>query len=186
MFLFKLCLFLGLSFNALAQEKKVEGEAAYEVYSGKQDQSWEVVQQDLAALKAKLDTQATLLQNLISEKANLKGEALTTKIDEVKVEHKKYQKMVFDYNKLNEEFLTKYPERGLKEKRIYKRVKMKSLDTFEDDVTLRGKMNKLHNKIKKQYPKVFAEKKESAPVSGGTSESQKLDDKVTQPIQFKK
>ena len=29
---------------------------------------------------------------------------------------------------------------------------MKSLDSFEDDVTLRGRMNKLHKKVLKQYP----------------------------------
>ena len=169
-----------------AQEKKQNQENVYEVYSGKQDQNWEVVQQELAASKAKLDTQAVLVQNLISEKNKLKGEALTLKIEEIKIEHHKYEKMVFDYNKLNEEYLTKYPERGLKEKRIYKRVKIKSLDSFEDDISIRGKMNKLHKKIKRQYPKVFADKKLNSIETKSTSATETSKDNVTQPIKFKK
>ena len=186
MFYLKLVLILSVfgSF-ALANEGKEEGAAPVnEVYSGKQDQNWEAVQTNLAAAKAKLDAQSTVVQNLIIEKNALKGEALNEKIAEIKIQHQKYEKMVFDYNKLNDDFLTKYPERGLKEKRIYKRAKMKSLDSFEDDVTLRGKINKLHRKILTQYPKAFEGKNKNT--GGNVSGTQKADDNVTEPILYKK
>jgi hypothetical protein len=159
---------------SLAHLKASEGEGATEAgsaqeYSGKQDQKWEAVQTELTALKGKMEQQATLVQNLVAEKNNLKGEALREKLEQIKKEHQKYETLVYDYNQKNEEFLTRYPERGLKEKRVYKRVKMKSLDSFEDDVTLRGRMNKLHNKVLRQYPRAFAgekNKKESTAASG--------------------
>ncbi|MGZ3726958.1 MAG: hypothetical protein ACXWQQ_14230 [Pseudobdellovibrio sp.] len=124
------------------------------------------------------------MQNLIIEKNSLKGDALADKIAEIKKQHQKYEQMVFDYNKLNDEFLTKYPERGLKEKRIYKRAKIKSLDSFEDDVTLRGKINKLHKKILTQYPHAFESKNQKA--VGTVSGTQKEEDDVTEPILYKK
>ena len=63
------------------------------------------------------------------------------------------EKMVDEYNELNLEYLTKFPERGIKEKRIYTRVKSKSLQAFEVDQTLQGRVNKLQSKILTQYPK---------------------------------
>lgn len=174
---------LGLSF-ALAQE---QGQPVPEAsYSGKQDQSWEVVQNELAALKTKMDAQFSVVNNLVAEKSNLKGEDLNAKMAEVKKQHQKYEQMVVEYNKKNDEFLTRYPERGLKEKRIYKRVKIKSLDSFEDDFTFRGRMNKLHKKVLSQYPKSSGQDKnnnKSNTKADGAGESQK---NVTDQIQFKK
>lgn len=170
---------------AFAQTTKTEG-AAQENYSGKQDQSWEVVQNDLAALKTKMDAQYSVVNNLIAEKSNLKGEELTAKMAEIKKQHQKYEQMVVEYNKKNEEFLTRYPERGLKEKRVYKRVKIKSLESFEDDFTFRGRMNKLHKKVLSQYPKSSGKDQnnnKSNTQADNAGESQK---NVTDQIQFKK
>lgn len=177
---------LSLSSLSKAQDKAGDANLPQEVYSGKQDQSWEIVQGDVMALKGKLDAQATVVQALISEKTNLKGDALSAKIADIKKEHLRYEKLVLDYNLKNEEFLTRYPERGLKAKRVYKRVKIKSLDAFEDDVTTRGRMNKLHNKVLQQYPRAF--KVEKTP-NESTSTDENLKNPaqdVTNPIQFRK
>jgi hypothetical protein len=94
--------------------------------------------------------------------------------------------MVVEYNKKNEEFLTRYPERGLKEKRVYKRMKIKSLESFEDDFTFRGRMNKLHKKVLSQYPKSSGKDQnnnKSNTQADNAGESQK---NVTDQIQFKK
>jgi hypothetical protein len=181
--LIQISILLIIGFPTFSQEDK--NKAKDEIYSGKQDQNWEVVQTQLTALKGKLDAQAAVVQNLISEKMNLKGEALQQKIEVIKKEHQVYEKLVFDYNNKNEEFLTRYPERGLKEKRIYKRVKIKSLDSFEDDLTLRGRMNKLHNKVLRQYPKSFTEKNKNQ--SKTASEATKsVSGDVTNSIKFNK
>lgn len=170
---------------ALSQEQKPES-AAPEKYSGKQDQSWEIVQNELAASKTKMDAQFAVVNNLIAEKSNLKGEELTAKMADIKKQHQKYEQMVVEYNKKNDEFLTRYPERGLKEKRIYKRVKIKSLESFEDDFTFRGRMNKLHKKVLSQYPKSSGadqNNNKSNTKADNAGESQK---NVTDQIQFKK
>jgi leucyl aminopeptidase (aminopeptidase T) len=178
---------LGVAVMAAANEGESGAETPQsQVYSGKQDQSWEVVQTALTALKGKMEQQAAVVHNLIAEKNSLSGAALQQKMDQIKKEHQKYETLVYEYNQKNDEFLTRYPERGLKEKRVYKRVKMKSLDSFEDDVTLRGRMNKLHNKVLRQYPTAFADqknKKESMSTSQTTKSSS---DDVTNSIKLKK
>jgi hypothetical protein len=122
-------------------------------YSGKQNQDWEVKQTKLGAKKSKLEAQENLIKTLIAEKMNLTGDALAVKIEQLKTEHIKLEKMIDEYNELNLEYLTKFPERGIKEKRIYTRVKSKSLQAFEADQTLQGRVNKLQSKILTQYPK---------------------------------
>ena len=173
----------------MAQEGKPEakpGVEAQEKYSGKQDQSWELVQNELAASKTKMDAQFAVVNNLVAEKSSLKGEELAAKMAEIKKQHQKYEQMAVEYNKKNDEFLTRYPERGLKEKRIYKRVKIKSLDSFEDDFTFRGRMNKLHKKVLSQYPKSSGQNQnnnKSNTKADSVDQSQK---NVTDQIQFKK
>ena len=141
---------LTLAVTQLRAEEGVEPEANY---SGKQDQTWEVIQTKLGALKTKMDSQTMLVNTLVAEKAALKNsEDVAKKAEDLKIQHHKLETLVLDYNKLNEEYLTKFPERGLKVKRIYQRVKLKTLDSFEDDFTLRGRLNKLHGKVLRQYP----------------------------------
>jgi hypothetical protein len=122
-------------------------------YSGKQNQDWELKQTKLGAKKSKLDAQENLIKTLIAEKLNLTGDALAVKIEQLKTEHIKLEQMIDEYNELNLEYLTKFPERGIKEKRIYTRMKTKSLQAFEADQTLQGRVNKLQSKILTQYPK---------------------------------
>ena len=191
MFLFKFCLVLlltGTSFFlnrdfAYASDKKEN--STPEIYSGKQDQNWEVVQNELIALKAKLDAQHALVNTLIAEKSNLSGEALSAKVEDVKKQHLKYEQLVVEYNKKNEEFLTRYPERGLKVKRLYKRVKLKSIQAFEDEHSYRGKLNRLHKKVIAQYPNAIVSSSDKSKV-GSTDESEAKPKDVTDQIQLKK
>lgn len=130
-----------------------ESAAALTEYSGKQNREWEQAQAKLGAAKGRMDAQMSVVQNLIMAKSGLKGKELSDKIEELKREHLKLRKSIDDYNELNEEFLTRFPERGRKESRLYKRVKSKSLKAYEEDFTVHGSVNKLHNKILKQYSK---------------------------------
>lgn len=182
MFLF---LILALPFVAFAQHSS-ENAPEQQSYSGKQDQKWEAVQAEVMALKGKMEMQATVVQNLIAEKDSLTGDKLQQKLDQIKTEHKKYERLVVDYNSKNEEFMTRYPERGLKEKRIYKRAKVKSLDSFEDDVTVRGRMNKLHKKVLRQYPRAFKDEKNKKESTVTSEPSNSASDDVTNAIKVKK
>jgi hypothetical protein len=184
-------LILGLfSRPALANDQKESQEGAApanENYSGKQDQHWEIVQTELGALKSKVDAQAVVVEGLMAQKSLVKGEELSVLAENIKQQHRKYEDLVLDYNKKNDEFLTRYPERGLKEKRVYKRVKMKSLNNFEADVSMKARMRRLHDKVLKQYPGVVDTQRSgvvNSPTHSSDVESSKKD--VTEPIKFKK
>ena len=177
--------------SVIAQVNAVE-KIADKDFSGAQNSDWEKTQSELGDAKGKLDTQVGLVKTLIAEKNLLKGEALALKIDELKKVYKKLEAITQEYNRINLEYLTKFPERGVKEKRIYKRIQLKSLQNFEVDVTLQGRVNKLHKKILNQYPGANIEIKNKQSNSQDKSnikkeESSKTkENDVTDQINFKK
>lgn len=122
-------------------------------YSGKQSLEWEKAQAELGTIKGKLDAQTGIVKGLLEKKSELKGEALDQNLDELKKEYQKLLQYTDEFNKLNMEYQTKYPERGTKEARIYKRIKPKSLQAMENEMTIQGRVNRLHSKILNQYPK---------------------------------
>ena len=124
-------------------------------------------------MKSKLEAQENIIKALIAEKLNLTDEALTVKIEQLKKEHYQFEKMVDEYNELNLEYLTKFPERGIKEKRIYTRMKSKSLQSFEDDQNLQSRVNKLQSKILTQYPKSTEQLKKKKEKPGAKSSDAK-------------
>lgn len=159
---------------AVAQQKAEESTEDNKDYSGKQNQDWEKIQTKLGTMKSKLDTQEAVIKALIAEKSELSGEAQTAKMEQLKLAHSKFETMVNEYNELNLEYQTKFPERGIKEKRIYTRMKSKSLQAFEEDQTIQGRVNKLNSKIQTQYPKAALElKKKKQKKSDTTKEAPK-------------
>lgn len=163
-------------------------------YSGHQTQDWEKVQGRLTTLKAKVDAQEVLVKNLAAEKTKLQGQALVTKVEELKKEYATLRTVTAEYNQLNEEYLTKYPERGLKEKRIYPRIETKSLDAYENDMSVSGRVNRVHKKILQKYSRSKQEKaatpsevKEESTSSGESKNTQSAEPSgaVTDPIHYK-
>lgn len=180
------CIFLASSF--VVAKEKTDPIIEDKEYSGKQNSDWEKTQADLGTVRGKLDSQETLVGSLIVGKSQLSGEALALKMEELKKEYRKLEKLTDEYNKLNLEYLTKFPERGTKEKRIYKRIKPKSLQALEEDLTVQGRVNRLQNKILNQYPNANAIGKKKNPEKKSEVEnSEKPDiDDVTGQIIFKK
>lgn len=184
-------IFLFLTVPSFAQE---EPNSAYlnKDYSGKQSAEWEKIQLELSTVKGKLEAQTTLVKNLIEAKNSLKGEALDLKLDELKTEYQKLRKYSEDYNRMNQEYLTKFPERGTKVRRTYKRLKTKSLQALENEMTVQGRVNRLHAKILTQYPKpkVTAKKPKATLKSRDATANESLKapekDDVTEQIQLKK
>ncbi len=150
---FLLMLFVSLS--AFAQKEAPAEGAVPEVkaYSGKQSFEWTDVQKKLAEQKAKLEAQETLVKNLIVEKSHASGSSQNNKNQEIQTEHRKLQKMTEDYNQLSSDYETKFPEKGVKENRIYNRLEVKTIDGIKGDLTLEGRLNKLHSHVLSQYPR---------------------------------
>ena len=176
-------------------EEKLADEATVMVkkdYSGKQSLEWERKQASVGAVKARLDVQIYVVQGLIADKEQLTGKNLADKMDELKKEHAKLQKIIAEYNQMSLDFKTKFPERGIKESRVYKRIKPKSLLEYEQEHTIQGRANRLHAKILKQYSKTNINEKiknkSGEPAQKTNSKNPKnIDEKeVTDPIFFKK
>lgn len=189
---FLIGVFLLLMTSAVFSQESADPQSKNNEYSGKQSSDWEKIQLDLGTVKGKLEAQTGVVKNLIEAKNQLKGEALDLILEELKNEYQKLQKTTDDYNKLNQEYLTKFPERGTKVSRVYKRIKTKTLQAFENELTIRGRVGRLHNKILSQYPNSNIAPKKSR-VKSQIQDKTKIDnskkpdaDDVTDQIKLKK
>jgi phage host-nuclease inhibitor protein Gam len=186
--------------TALAEGGEEGGEgaaagAAEKEYSGKQSQDWEKIQTQLAALKGKMESQEGAIKTLIAEKMHAPEAEQARKLEELKKEHIKLEKMTAEYNQMNQEYLTKFPERGLKEKRVYTRTNVKSLEALEEDMSVQGRVKLLHKKVLSQYPrssKGFLERdkadeaKEKKLKSAEAESQDKTKNDITEKIIFQK
>lgn len=148
-----LVLMLALSSSNLAQAETESAEAE-KPYSGKQSSEWTEVQKKLSDYKSKLQAQDALVKSLISEKTKASVSSQRIKSKEIQLEHRKLKEMTEEYNRLSSEYDTKFPEKGVKENRIYKRTDVKSIEGIENELTAEGRLNKLHMRVLQQYPGV--------------------------------
>lgn len=156
-------------------------------YSGSQSDEWEKVQTDLTARRGKIEVQESAIKTLLQQKVGLKGEQLSTKVEELKKEHAKLEQMTSEYNKLEEQYETRFPERGLKEPRIYVRRSIKSLETMEGELSLDDRVKRVQSKVLSQYTRSKKKKKTSI-ITQASSEDQteKKQPDVTDPIIYQK
>lgn len=172
--------FIGINLNAV-EGASVKSESAEEKdYSGKQSSEWETVQKNLGAAKAKVLSQEQIVKALIVENKK------TDKTDEIKIEHTKLRNYVLEYNRLNDEYETRFPEKGIKEKRKYQRTEAKSVETLDKELSVQSQLELLHKKVLKKYPlKKSATKNKEKTKKAHQVEPAKPKD-VTDQIIFKK
>lgn len=150
---------LALTPMAFGSEPAPHGETAADTaYSGKQSQEWSDIQTKLAALKGKVEAQEALVKGLISEKSQGNGHGsqdadVTARVELLKKEDAKLQALIKEYNKMSSSYETRFPEKGLKESRIYRRVDPQALQADQAATNYEEKLQKLQNKIMRQYPK---------------------------------
>ena len=127
------------------------------IFSGKQSEEWISVQNQLVIAKGKVENQQKLVENLIRQKETLKGTELTAKIENLKEAHIELIRLINNYNTLNSDFETKFPEKGAAVGRVYKRIDPANIEVIQNKMTLEGRLKRLNEKIKnRQIP---AEKK---------------------------
>ena len=150
--------------TAKVVEKTPEELANDQKYSGSQNEDWSQVQNDLSTAKQKLineEVKLVNLQNAVQNKEKMTtAEAL--EINTVEKNVRKYQK---EYDQKNSTYLSRYPERGLQQKRTYVRPptediagetqksKTNDLSVDEKPQTMESQLDHLKSKIKKQYKK---------------------------------
>ena len=167
-------------------------------YSGKQTQEWSEVQAKLSALKSKVEAQEALVKSLIVEASGghgapaagggheaapagghgsgVGGDAMGARIEQLKKEHQKLQTMIADYNKMNAAYETRFPEKGLKESRIYRRTDPQAIQLDETASNYEEKVQRLQTKIMRQYPrtaKTLQTKKQKTKTVAAEPESSK-------------
>lgn len=151
-------------------------------FSGKQNEEWLQVQAQLTTLKGKVETQKTLVEGLIMQKAH-GGHGDD---EQLKKEHAAWITMIEEYNKLSTSFQNRFPEKGAAFGRIYKRINPDNIEALENQMTAEGRMKRLNKKIKKQYRQ--DEKEAAAPtvnahgVQTHTVESSVKKKKITEEI----
>lgn len=155
-------------------------------YSGSQSDEWLKVQGQLTTLKGKVETQKTLVESLIAQKAH-GGHSTPEDEATLKKEHAAWIIMIDDYNKLSTNFQNRFPEKGAALGRIYKRIDPENIETLESQMTAEGRMKRLNTKIKKQYKQGGDEAKATTAHANETSkihvvESTKNKKKVTDEI----
>lgn len=176
----------GVMASEKAAPEAVHGAAAEKEYSGKQTQEWSEVQTKLSALKGKVDAQENIVKALIHEKKPGSDAEVATRIELLKKEHAKLQSLIADYNKMSASYETRFPEKGLKESRIYRRVDPQAIQLDETASTYEERLRILQNKIMRQYPKaaqqIQSAKKRKEEAQKKSSKSQKSDEqKQAQP-----
>ena len=152
--------------NAEKKPEKTPEELAQEQnYSGSQNEDWSKAQNDLSLSKQKLINEEIKLVNLKSAVEN-KEKMTTAEALEINTTEKNVKKYQQEYNQMNSNYLSRYPERGLQQKRKYNRP---STDDVVSDIqkknrngettveekpqTLENQLHQLKSKIKKQYKK---------------------------------
>lgn len=139
-------------------------------FSGKQNEEWMQVQSQLTTIKGKAENQQKLVEDLIQKKELATGKGQAAIIEELKKAHIELIRVVDQYNLINTNFQTKFPEKGGSLGRIYKRIDPSTIETIENKMTLEGRLQKLDQTIQKQYSKKLKKngeqtKKSKAPLS---------------------
>ncbi len=122
-------------------------------FSGKQNEEWMQVQTQLTTIKSKVENQQKLVEGLIQKKELVQGKEQAAVIEELKKAHVELIRIVEQYNLINTNFQTKFPEKGGALGRVYKRIDPSSIETIENKMTAEGRLQKLNQTIEKQYSK---------------------------------
>lgn len=122
-------------------------------FSGHQTEEWMNVQNQLTTLKGKVENQKKLVESLIQQKEITKGAEQIEKIEELKIAHSEYIRVIEAYNQMSTTFQTKFPEKGGTVGRVYKRIDPANIESMKNKMSAEGRLQKLNKTIEKQYSK---------------------------------
>lgn len=107
----------------------------------------------VAALEAKIAASEDIIKRLLADKQSTKNQEQVSEIVKSLVaEHKTLQKNIEDYDQARSYLRYRFPEKGLKETRVYERIELKSLEEMESQLSLDARVKKTLVKVRKQYP----------------------------------
>lgn len=146
-----------LSFEIFANEgKPPEGGGNAEVTPDKASQErtkeWMDLSSQISSLKTKISGKEEAIKEAIKHKHHATSKAdAEHAVQTLLKEHSELKKLQEEYNEKTQLMKYRYPEVGVTEKRKYERIKVKSLDDYEQMMSLEGEVKKSVIKIKEHY-----------------------------------
>lgn len=151
-FLFILCLFTTVGVSA--NEKKAEGPAEGEADKAQQERTkeWMELSSQISGLKTKINSKEEAIKEIIKHKHHAKNKAdAEHAVQNLLKEHSELKKLEEEYNEKTQLMKYRYPDVGVTEKRKYERIKVKSLEDYEQMMSLESDVKKSVIKIKEHY-----------------------------------
>jgi hypothetical protein len=114
---------------------------------------WFQTEARIGELVAKVKAKEDSLEKLIQVKKSLKEGAPQTKstIEQIVKEHKELEELVGEYNKNLNLLKYRFPERGMKMERNYKKKEVQSVDNIEQAIGIDTKLSRSLNKARTQF-----------------------------------
>jgi hypothetical protein len=114
---------------------------------------WFHTEAKLSELFARIRYKEEDLNKLIEQKNKLKEGDPKTKvlIDQITTEHKSLQNLINEYNQNLSELKYRFPERGMKVDRNYKKKDLKSVESIEQAVGVDSKLSQSLSKARSQF-----------------------------------
>lgn len=161
-----------------AEEAK-GGAKKEEIYSGRQTQEWVDLLNQLNAAKAKMEAQKKVVDDLLLSKQHTvdpkKVQEIVKKLTE---EHKKLNENIQEYESMRSKLRYRYPEKGVKELRVYERVEARTLNEYENSFSVDARLSQAVEVMRNKYKSKEKNKKispESKQIK--TKESEKPQEK---------
>lgn len=144
-------------FQVFANEgKPAEGAPAGETPQDKTQQErtkeWMDLSAQISSLKTKISGKEEAIKEAIKHKQHAHSKAdAEHAVQTLLKEHGELKKLEEEYNEKTQLMKYRYPEVGITEKRKYERIKVKSLEDYEQMMSLEGEVKKSVIKIKEHY-----------------------------------
>lgn len=135
------------------ETKEVAGEQKpVENYSGRQTQEWVELLNQLNGSKAKMEAQKKVVDELLLTKQKTTDVVKTQEvIKKLTEEHKKLNEYILEYESTRNKLRYRYPEKGIKELRVYERAETRSLNDYENSFSVEAKLTHAVEKMRKKY-----------------------------------
>jgi hypothetical protein len=135
---------------------------------------WFHTETRLGELIAKVKAKEEALEKAILAKKNLKDDSTEAKaaVELIVKDHKELMDLIEEYNKNLNLLKYRFPERGLKTQRNYKKKEVKSLEQMENTVGLEGTLQRNMKRLRQQFGDSSKEQKRGVATSGANSDGQ--------------
>lgn len=123
-----------------------------EIYSGRQTQEWVDLLNQLNAAKAKMEAQKKVVDDLlIAKQHSVDPVKVQENVKKLTEEHKKLNDNIQEYESMRSKLRYRYPEKGVKELRVYERVEARTLNEYENSFSVDARLSQAVEMMRDKY-----------------------------------